>query len=119
MNTIIYQSNMRSQDPVGGCHRLIKELERQIEIESAELELVMRQLTLCRAGAQATDSDVSTAAPNVDMNMIVGVNYDMDHYDAQNPIVIVPEQQHYLNYLFDEGTSSSVDLGNTNGNIIK
>ncbi|KAM0020281.1 putative transcription factor AS2-LOB family [Helianthus debilis subsp. tardiflorus] len=48
MRTIIYQSDVRSIDPVGGCYRIIRELQRQIEMSCAELDFVLQQLALCR-----------------------------------------------------------------------
>ncbi|KAI7741524.1 hypothetical protein M8C21_022602 [Ambrosia artemisiifolia] len=46
MRTIIYQSDVRSIDPVGGCYRIIQQLQRQIEISCAELDFVLQQLTI-------------------------------------------------------------------------
>lgn len=64
MRTIIFQSDVRANDPVGGCYRIIKELQRQIEYNKAELELVLHQLAICRAQAQLqipeTDDSVLT-----------------------------------------------------------
>ncbi|KAL2234799.1 UNVERIFIED_CONTAM: LOB domain-containing protein 22 [Sesamum indicum] len=51
MRTIIFQSEARAADPVGGCYRIIRELEQQISLVKAELEIVLHQLTLCRAAA--------------------------------------------------------------------
>lgn len=52
MRTIIYQSDARAHDPVGGCYRIIRELQREIEYSKAELDLVLQQLSICRAQAQ-------------------------------------------------------------------
>ncbi|KAK7294351.1 hypothetical protein RJT34_17240 [Clitoria ternatea] len=52
MRTIIYQSDMRATDPVGGCYRYIQDLQAQIEFYRAELELVLQQLAIFRAQAQ-------------------------------------------------------------------
>ncbi|GLT63282.1 hypothetical protein SLA2020_358570 [Shorea laevis] len=51
MRTIMFQSDARANDPVGGCYRIICELHRQIECSKAELELVLHQLAICRAYA--------------------------------------------------------------------
>ncbi|KAI3806826.1 hypothetical protein L1987_22741 [Smallanthus sonchifolius] len=51
MRTIIYQADVRAHDPVGGCYRIIRELQRQIEFSRAELEIVLHQLTFCRTHA--------------------------------------------------------------------
>ncbi|GLU14324.1 hypothetical protein SLE2022_309000 [Rubroshorea leprosula] len=51
MRTIMFQSDARANDPVGGCYRIICELHRQIECSKAELELVLHQLAIYRAYA--------------------------------------------------------------------
>ncbi|KAK8514229.1 hypothetical protein V6N12_008942 [Hibiscus sabdariffa] len=48
MHTIVFQSDARANDPVGGCYRIIQELQRQIEYSQAELDLVLHQLAICR-----------------------------------------------------------------------
>lgn len=49
MRTIIVQSDIRAQDPVGGCYRLIQELQHQIECKQAELDQIYRTIAICRA----------------------------------------------------------------------
>ncbi|KAE8689894.1 putative pentatricopeptide repeat-containing protein [Hibiscus syriacus] len=49
MRNIIVQSDMRAKDPVGGCYRIIQELEREIECKQAELDLVYNTIVICRA----------------------------------------------------------------------
>uniref|UniRef100_A0A7N1A3N0 LOB domain-containing protein n=1 Tax=Kalanchoe fedtschenkoi TaxID=63787 RepID=A0A7N1A3N0_KALFE len=49
MKTIIFQSDVRANDPVGGCYRIIRELQFMIEYYQAELDLVLHQLSICRA----------------------------------------------------------------------
>ncbi|KAL6491737.1 hypothetical protein OROGR_034102 [Orobanche gracilis] len=51
MRTIIFQSDARAADPVGGCHRIIRDLEHQISLAKAELDIVFHHLALCRAAA--------------------------------------------------------------------
>ncbi|KAE8720063.1 mediator of RNA polymerase II transcription subunit 9-like [Hibiscus syriacus] len=51
MRTIVFQSDARANDPVGGCYMIIQELQRQIEYNQAELDLVYHQLAICRAQA--------------------------------------------------------------------
>ncbi|GMI73034.1 LOB domain-containing protein 22 [Hibiscus trionum] len=48
MHTIVFQSDARANDPVGGCYRIIQELQRQIEYSQAELDLVLHHLAICR-----------------------------------------------------------------------
>ncbi|KAK8670266.1 hypothetical protein V6N13_105024 [Hibiscus sabdariffa] len=49
MHTIVFQSDARANDPVGGCYRIIQELQRQIEFSQAELDVVLHHLALCRS----------------------------------------------------------------------
>ncbi|KAG9129440.1 hypothetical protein Leryth_026947 [Lithospermum erythrorhizon] len=58
MRTIIFQSDARASDPVGGCYRIIQELQRHINYYTAELELVYHHLELCRAHATNNLIDV-------------------------------------------------------------
>ncbi|KAL9660903.1 hypothetical protein QQ045_025722 [Rhodiola kirilowii] len=63
MKTIIFQSDVRANDPVGGCHRIIRELQFMIEYYQAELDIVLHQLSICRAQqvqAQAAQGQVQT-----------------------------------------------------------
>ncbi|KAL6900869.1 hypothetical protein ACP4OV_005545 [Aristida adscensionis] len=84
MNTLIYQSEMRAHDPVGGCFRLILSLERQLEIETAELSAVLHHLALCRqaaaAGASAGVMDDPCAA-------------DLDVTSSNQPLLLKAEQE--------------------------
>ncbi|OMO66257.1 hypothetical protein COLO4_30671 [Corchorus olitorius] len=43
MRTIMYQSDARANDPVGGCFKIIQDLQRQIDYSQAELDLVYHQ----------------------------------------------------------------------------
>ncbi|XP_074293961.1 uncharacterized protein LOC141621199 [Silene latifolia] len=51
MHTIMFQSDARAKDPVGGCYRIIRDLHYQIEFCKAELDLVFQQLAICKAQA--------------------------------------------------------------------
>ncbi|GMH17597.1 hypothetical protein Nepgr_019438 [Nepenthes gracilis] len=53
MRTIIYHSDARANDPVGGCYRIICDLQLQIEYYKAELELVLHQLAICKSQESA------------------------------------------------------------------
>ncbi|GMP35103.1 hypothetical protein CsSME_00007697 [Camellia sinensis var. sinensis] len=56
MRTIIFQSDVRASDPVGGCYRIIRDLQRQIDYTQTELVIVLQQLAICRAQAAAAAS---------------------------------------------------------------
>ncbi|KAG1346358.1 hypothetical protein COCNU_06G001870 [Cocos nucifera] len=59
MRSIIFQSNARAHDPVGGCYRIIRDLERQLQRDHDELALVRRQLAICQ------DQDRAQAPANL------------------------------------------------------
>ncbi|KAG5008631.1 hypothetical protein AAZX31_07G008500 [Glycine max] len=92
MRTIIYQSDMRATDPVGGCYRYILELQAQIEYYRAELELVLQQLAIFRAQAQHQHQQQHGifAANNVN----VAVNGDGEVLNG-DPMGLYNQQQHY------------------------
>jgi|UniRef100_A0A2N9HL91 hypothetical protein len=85
MRTIIFQSDVRANDPVGGCYRIIRELQRLIEYNKAELDIVLHQLAICRAQAHQQQQQQMPEATDGTINCdIVGV----DSYNAL--------QYHYL-----------------------
>lgn len=88
MRTIIYQSDMRASDPVGGCYRYILDLQAQIQYYRAELELVLQQLAIFRAQAQHQQHAIYV--PN---NVNVAVNGDGEVLNA-DPMGLY-NQQHY------------------------
>ncbi|KAK1414236.1 hypothetical protein QVD17_29978 [Tagetes erecta] len=85
MRTIIYQSDVRSIDPVGGCYRIVRELQRQIEISCAELEFVMQQLALCRTvGVQNNNHHHHHQQFNHDLIEIDEIDYDIQIVNNQD-----------------------------------
>ncbi|KAF5444769.1 hypothetical protein F2P56_033874 [Juglans regia] len=53
IKTLIYQADVRVKDPVGGCCRVISELQHRIKNLEAEYRLLLEQLAVCRAQKQA------------------------------------------------------------------
>ncbi|XP_010913026.1 uncharacterized protein [Elaeis guineensis] len=112
MHSIIFQSNARAHDPVGGCYRIILELERQLEHDTAELALVLRQLAICRAQAQAALSpgaaDV-TINPNLILSTGDDTGSDAIYGSHQSSLVLPmqqqqqPQQQQYYDYFYYDG----------------
>ncbi|KAG0465416.1 hypothetical protein HPP92_019580 [Vanilla planifolia] len=45
MRSIIFQSNVRAHDPVGGCYRIILDLQHQVESVYSELQHVTGQIS--------------------------------------------------------------------------
>ncbi|XP_042396885.1 LOB domain-containing protein 7-like [Zingiber officinale] len=137
MRTIIFQSDMRAQDPVGGCYQLIQDLDNQIKHHVAELQLVHRHLSICRAqaaaaaaaaAAQASDLDVvgpgsllpvSGAAQDVVLDPDTAVNiYEANLYSASmnnNLSQQQHEQQQFYNnnyFCFDNINGNNHNNGN-------
>ncbi|XVE97681.1 hypothetical protein REPUB_Repub03eG0039900 [Reevesia pubescens] len=54
MKSIVYEANTRANTPVGGCYSIILDLQRQIDRNQAELDLVLQQLAICKAEVPAT-----------------------------------------------------------------
>ncbi|GFZ17218.1 LOB domain-containing protein 22 [Actinidia rufa] len=48
MKSLIFHANVRAHDPVGGCSRIIRNLQHQIFESKTELAITLRQLALCR-----------------------------------------------------------------------
>ncbi|KAI3684174.1 hypothetical protein L6452_33394 [Arctium lappa] len=85
MRTIIYQSDVRAQDPVGGCYRIIRELQRQIEFSCAELEIVLHQLAICRAHAAQNQSQSQNQNQHHHHDQILIDGVDCDIHLVSNP----------------------------------
>nr|GMC51910.1 LOB domain-containing protein 22-like [Ipomoea batatas] len=79
MRTIIYESDMRAIDPVGGCYRIIRQLQRQIEQSQAELDVVLHHLAYCRAQAAG------------DSQFLVVQNNGGDHRDDYHHLPVVDQ----------------------------
>ncbi|RDX81699.1 LOB domain-containing protein 22, partial [Mucuna pruriens] len=84
MSTIVYQSDMRARDPVGGCFRIVQQLQSQIEYTNAELHLVLQRLSFCRG--QATSCDIINSTPQPYFEQMS--HEQMSHH----------QQQHLVNY---------------------
>ncbi|XP_054782071.1 LOB domain-containing protein 22 [Prosopis cineraria] len=109
MRTIIYQSDMRATDPVGGCLRHIQDLVAQIQYHEAELELVLQQLAVFRAQThrhshyhEVVDSSPDPSrlcSPNI--NIIAPVPSPVSHYQyiqQQGPMnMMVVNKEHHGN----------------------
>ncbi|KAI7993962.1 LOB domain-containing protein 22 [Camellia lanceoleosa] len=78
MKSMIFHANVRANDPVGGCHRIIRELEQQIQHYEAELEVVLRQLAVCRV------ENVVNEMQNP--NSVVGLSDYYGHRPIQDPL---------------------------------
>lgn len=83
MRTIIFQSDVRATDPVGGCYRIIRQLQRQIDYAKAELDLVLRQIAFCKTQAQAQAQ--AQAARLHQQQQIIQLAADATNSSSPNP----------------------------------
>ncbi|XVF26965.1 hypothetical protein REPUB_Repub14bG0065800 [Reevesia pubescens] len=72
MRTIVFESAARANNPVGGCYRIIQELQRQIEYSQAELDQVFHQLAICRAQAGQAQQQQQQQTSNLQMQEPAG-----------------------------------------------
>lgn len=86
MRTIIFQSDVRANDPVGGCYRMIRELQRQIEYTRAELDFVLHQLAIYRAQAAAQQQTQLIQAQAAAAAAAAAPDHQTDH-DCQSIII--------------------------------
>ncbi|XP_047310553.1 protein LATERAL ORGAN BOUNDARIES [Impatiens glandulifera] len=95
MRTIIFQSDVRASDPVGGCYQIIRDLQRQIEFLTMELELVLHQLAICH-GAEA-----AAAAAAVTNTTTTTLGSSTHHHDSSSPSInlLDPPFQDTYNHL--------------------
>ncbi|XP_057976115.1 LOB domain-containing protein 7-like [Malania oleifera] len=71
MRTIMYQSDARAADPVGGCLQIVHNLHHRIQLATAELRLVLQYLNHFRAQAAA-----AAAAHNNNEQLVIDVEND-------------------------------------------
>ncbi|XP_057504811.1 LOB domain-containing protein 22-like [Actinidia eriantha] len=83
MRTIVFQSDVRASDPVGGCYRIIRELHRQIEYSVVELQLVLQQIAMCRA-----QIDQQSQIPLFDLSSLSCADSSINH----NPLGMCEEE---------------------------
>ncbi|KAF5745500.1 LOB domain-containing protein 22-like [Tripterygium wilfordii] len=108
MKTIIFQSDVRANDPVGGCYRIICDLQRQIEYNKAELELVLQQLALCHAQAQV---QAQQQQQSINMNLNVTVESDdstRDCHEMVHNVVDPLNMQYYYLQSFQDQTQQKM-----------
>ncbi|KAL1829277.1 hypothetical protein ACET3Z_007689 [Daucus carota] len=104
MRTIIYQSDVRANDPVGGCYRIIRELQRQIEYNRAELQLVLHQLAYCRAQNQHNVNLLhSNNSGSFEHMMAANHNDVQQHYQDRDDQVQQPDGQDQQEYVLQNG----------------
>ncbi|KAK9273905.1 hypothetical protein L1049_018717 [Liquidambar formosana] len=114
MKSMIFQANVRANDPIGGCYRIIRELQCQIEHGKAELELVLHQLAVCRAQAAAAAAartqihvqDPNAIDPLITYNSMLPIN----EY-GQQTLHIQPQQIQQQQLLEYDGYDSYQSQG--------
>ena len=93
MRSIIIQSDMRANDPVGGCYKYIQDLQAQIEYCKIELDIVLQQLAIFRAQSQQ-QQQVNYG----DQVLLNSDNSLLGFYDQSSGSIVSPTVPHYQNY---------------------
>ncbi|KAI0524255.1 hypothetical protein KFK09_003620 [Dendrobium nobile] len=97
MASIIFQANARARDPVGGCYRIILQLQHQHEALSSELQHVLNQISLYRAQIEKAASMIgSDEAIYMPPDAVIDVYENMAIMQQQQ----AQQQQQYGNYFF-------------------
>ncbi|XP_052182061.1 LOB domain-containing protein 22 [Diospyros lotus] len=100
MRTIIFQSDVRAADPVGGCCRIIRDLQRQIKLGHLELDLILHQLALCRAAAAQQAS-----LPNSEVENLSGYDGAISYENMALPLTIEREEEDNEEFFLQENNS--------------
>ncbi|GAU38839.1 hypothetical protein TSUD_356900 [Trifolium subterraneum] len=126
MRTIIYQSNMRANDPVGGCYKYIQDLQAQIEYCKIELDLVLQQLAVFRAqshpqqqqqqqqqvvnyGDQAIMNSDSLLGYYNPSGSVVSATTPAHYYNVQQVVTPLQEHEQEQYLMMQESNSSSIN----------
>ncbi|KAK3026878.1 hypothetical protein RJ639_042005 [Escallonia herrerae] len=96
MKSMIYQANVRAADPVGGCYRVVRELEQELVRARGELDCVLRQLAICRAEAQLEMHE----NPSLGYFGAMQGLPEMTHPHQQQHYVIADENENHLGLEF-------------------
>ncbi|CAJ1955429.1 unnamed protein product [Sphenostylis stenocarpa] len=93
--TILFESDMRAKDPVGGCSRILQRLNSQIASAQAELQLVLQHLALFRAQAHHNSNAPIPPSPSPSPSFLP----TSSPYPGQ---IRLQEQQHHHAYNLHE-----------------
>jgi hypothetical protein len=93
MRTIIFESDMRANDPVGGCYKYIQDLQAQIEYCKTELDLVLQQLAVFRA--QSHDHHQQQQVVNYGDQVIMNSDSLLGYYNPSGSVVPATTPAHY------------------------
>ncbi|KAH7686486.1 Lateral organ boundaries LOB domain-containing protein [Dioscorea alata] len=115
MRSIIFQSNARALDPVGGCYRIILDLEQTIHALTAELSLVLQHLSFYRS--HSSPPPFPPPPPSDHHNL----------FDPQLPPLLLHQQQQQqqhnpqlLNYFwFDQSIENGDDSNSNSMNVVE
>ncbi|XP_016443041.2 LOB domain-containing protein 6-like [Nicotiana tabacum] len=90
MKALIFEANIRADDPVGGSHRVIQNLHRQINLYQAQLQLVYHQIVRVQEAAIQEQQNFNTMASvrgtNSTLNFDMLPLHDLHGFDRSNSI---------------------------------
>lgn len=118
MSSIIFEANMRANDPVGGCYRIIHNLEREKQRRIAELQFVLHQLALCREQQQqqqkhvAVETATTTIVHHTQLGLNVNSDIEVNDYNSMQQQI---QQNHFL---YRQDLAPWMDVQQQNHNMI-
>ncbi|CAL5074617.1 unnamed protein product [Urochloa decumbens] len=138
MRTLIFQSDARAADPVGGCVAIIESLQKQIARAELELAYVNHQIAIYRqaaaadplAGGPAADMMILPAAAGQDNAVSLGALYAAG--GGQEPVLTPaggglvfhgqnhhppPPQQLYNYFCYGDGTAAGDEATSSDGSV--
>ncbi|KAK2966406.1 hypothetical protein RJ640_003676 [Escallonia rubra] len=92
MKSMIYEAKARAIDPVGGCYRMVGDLELELVRVRGELDCVRRQLAIYRAQAQLQMQEIPSLGYFGPMQGLP----EMPHPDLQQHYVVAHENENNL-----------------------
>ncbi|CAL5081133.1 unnamed protein product [Urochloa decumbens] len=138
MRTLVFQSDARAADPVGGCVAIIENLQKQIARAELELAYVNHQIAIYRqaaaaadslAGGPAADMMILPAAAGQDNAVSLGALYAAA--GGQEPVLTPaggglvfhgqnhhpPPQQLYNYFCYGDGTAAGDEATSSDGSV--
>ncbi|KAL0323757.1 UNVERIFIED_CONTAM: LOB domain-containing protein 22 [Sesamum calycinum] len=101
MRSVIFEANVRARDPVGGCHRLIREMEERLQLCNSELDLVMKKLAFYKYKLLLNDerpnSEIYDLVQNTTCKRAIGVGSVLFAGCSDEELIKVEMVEQFLN----------------------
>ncbi|XP_020550795.1 LOB domain-containing protein 22-like [Sesamum indicum] len=101
MRSVIFEANVRARDPVGGCHRLIRDMEERLLLCSSELDFVMKKLAFYKYNLLLNDetpnSNIYDFVQNTKSERAIGVGSLLFAGCSHEELIKVEMVEQFLN----------------------